>query len=139
MYTVLTNYLRIRQSKCDSQLSDSRVWKRNQIRLRVDRRHHLQSICLQDVVLADQTDENLLGLSLVASATASTLQPRLSPKRFSSDDDDDDEMMSPTVDETATQRILSSWNWALIKRWDKCINIGGFMLKNKIVWKLLLR
>ncbi|GBN10070.1 hypothetical protein AVEN_54692-1 [Araneus ventricosus] len=33
--------------------------------LRVERRHHLQSVCLQDVVLLDQTDENRLGLSLV--------------------------------------------------------------------------
>ncbi|GBM61782.1 hypothetical protein AVEN_140200-1, partial [Araneus ventricosus] len=62
--------------------------------LRVERRLHLQSFCLQDVILVDQTDENRLGLSLVVSATASTSQPRLSPKRFSSDDDDDDEMMA---------------------------------------------
>ncbi|GBO29752.1 hypothetical protein AVEN_116260-1 [Araneus ventricosus] len=33
--------------------------------LRIERRHHLQSVCLQDVVLVDQTDENRLGLSLV--------------------------------------------------------------------------
>ncbi|GBL94142.1 hypothetical protein AVEN_163476-1 [Araneus ventricosus] len=33
--------------------------------LRVERRHHLQSVCLQDVVLVDQTDENSLDLSLV--------------------------------------------------------------------------
>ncbi|GBM49256.1 hypothetical protein AVEN_71003-1 [Araneus ventricosus] len=59
--------------------------------LRVERRPHLQSVCLQDVVLVDQTDENRLGLTLV-SATASTLQPSLIPKRFSSDDDE----MMPT-------------------------------------------
>ncbi|GBO37390.1 hypothetical protein AVEN_272440-1 [Araneus ventricosus] len=35
------------------------------LRLRVERRHHLQSVCLQDVVLVNQTDENRLGLSLV--------------------------------------------------------------------------
>ncbi|GBM83642.1 hypothetical protein AVEN_38002-1 [Araneus ventricosus] len=34
-------------------------------RIRVERRHHLQSVCLQDVVLVDQTDENQLGLNLV--------------------------------------------------------------------------
>ncbi|GBN84789.1 hypothetical protein AVEN_182399-1 [Araneus ventricosus] len=33
--------------------------------LRVERRHHLQSVCLQDVASVDQTDENRLGLSLV--------------------------------------------------------------------------
>ncbi|GBN44949.1 hypothetical protein AVEN_163067-1 [Araneus ventricosus] len=33
--------------------------------LHVERRHHLQSVCLQDVVLVDQTDENRLVLSLV--------------------------------------------------------------------------
>ncbi|GBN78549.1 hypothetical protein AVEN_261591-1 [Araneus ventricosus] len=29
--------------------------------LHVERRHHLQSVCLQDVVLEDQTDKNMLG------------------------------------------------------------------------------
>ncbi|GBO15657.1 hypothetical protein AVEN_134539-1 [Araneus ventricosus] len=33
--------------------------------LRVECRHQLQSVCLQEVVLVDETDENLLGLSLV--------------------------------------------------------------------------
>ncbi|GBM37127.1 hypothetical protein AVEN_103226-1 [Araneus ventricosus] len=72
-----------------------------EVGLRVERRHHLQSVCLQDVDLVDQTDENSLRLS----------QPRLSPKRFSSDDDDGDakgSTRSPIVDETATQRILCS-------------------------------
>ncbi|GBM37607.1 hypothetical protein AVEN_44537-1 [Araneus ventricosus] len=41
--------------------------------LRVERRHHLQSVCLQDVVLVDQTDENRLGLSLVNILEAHTL------------------------------------------------------------------
>ncbi|GBN45323.1 hypothetical protein AVEN_156985-1 [Araneus ventricosus] len=48
--------------------------------LRVERRHHLHSVCLQDFVSVDQTDENCFGLSLVG-------------QRFSSDDDDYDEMM----------------------------------------------
>ncbi|GBM53548.1 hypothetical protein AVEN_254439-1 [Araneus ventricosus] len=38
---------------------------RHTVGLRVERRHHLQSVCLQDVVLVEQTDENRLGLSLV--------------------------------------------------------------------------
>ncbi|GBN88776.1 hypothetical protein AVEN_38849-1, partial [Araneus ventricosus] len=36
-------------------------------------RHHLQSVCLQDVVLVDQTDENRLGLSLVCKVYAIAL------------------------------------------------------------------
>ncbi|GBN32816.1 hypothetical protein AVEN_107015-1 [Araneus ventricosus] len=43
------------------------------IGLRVERRHHLQSVCLQDIVLVDQTDENRLVLSLV-NIEANTLQ-----------------------------------------------------------------
>ncbi|GBN54887.1 hypothetical protein AVEN_19152-1 [Araneus ventricosus] len=34
--------------------------------IRVECRHHLQSVCLQDVVLVEQTDENRMGLSLVS-------------------------------------------------------------------------
>ncbi|GBN67074.1 hypothetical protein AVEN_98328-1 [Araneus ventricosus] len=62
-----------------------------EVGLRVERRHHLQSVCLQYVVLVDQIDENRLGSTLQtkSGARASTLQTRLSPKRFSSDDDDD--------------------------------------------------
>ncbi|GBO35467.1 hypothetical protein AVEN_111902-1, partial [Araneus ventricosus] len=50
--------------------------------LRVERRHHLQSVCLQDVVLGDQTDEKS-GWSLLQHPPYSSD----SPKRFSSDDD----------------------------------------------------
>ncbi|GBM39600.1 hypothetical protein AVEN_201583-1 [Araneus ventricosus] len=59
----------------------------------VGRHHHLQSVCLQDVVLVEQTDENSFGLSLVGQSTASALQPRLSPKLSSSNDDDNDKMI----------------------------------------------
>ncbi|GBO27574.1 hypothetical protein AVEN_100141-1 [Araneus ventricosus] len=72
-------------------------------RTSVERRHHLQSVCLQDVVLVDQTDDNRLGLSLVIILEAKTLQMMTSFNR------------SPTVDETATQRILYSWNWGADK------------------------
>ncbi|GBN26662.1 hypothetical protein AVEN_21182-1 [Araneus ventricosus] len=41
--------------------------------LRVERRHHLQSVCLQDVVLVDQIDENRLGLSLGCKVDAVAL------------------------------------------------------------------
>ncbi|GBM47026.1 hypothetical protein AVEN_152799-1 [Araneus ventricosus] len=54
--------------------------------LRVERQHHLQSVCGQDVFTVDQTDKKVW----LVGATASTLQPRLSSKRFSADDDDDD-------------------------------------------------
>ncbi|GFQ65847.1 hypothetical protein TNCT_644851 [Trichonephila clavata] len=39
--------------------------------------------------------------------------------------DDDVQHKSPTAHDTATFRILCTWNWALIKRWDKCINVAG--------------
>ncbi|GBM89466.1 hypothetical protein AVEN_155990-1 [Araneus ventricosus] len=38
---------------------------KGRVGLTVERRHHLQSVCLQDAVLVDQTDENRFGLSLV--------------------------------------------------------------------------
>ncbi|GBM13481.1 hypothetical protein AVEN_40417-1 [Araneus ventricosus] len=114
----------------------------SRVGLRVERRHHLKSVYLQDVVLVDQTDENSLGLSLVGQCYSIHLTPRLSPKRFSSYDDDDDENMT-----TFNTKVLLSMRQqpkefhaagigALIKRWDKCINIDGeLMLKNKIVSK----
>ncbi|GBM48470.1 hypothetical protein AVEN_98999-1 [Araneus ventricosus] len=43
------------------------VFSHFKVGLRVERRHHLKSVCLQDVVLVDQTDENRLELSLVAA------------------------------------------------------------------------
>ncbi|GBM47066.1 hypothetical protein AVEN_179792-1 [Araneus ventricosus] len=58
------------------------------IGLRVERRHHLQSACLQDAVLVDQTDENCLGLSLVGQCYNIHLTAQTCPKRVSSDDDD---------------------------------------------------
>ncbi|GBL92388.1 hypothetical protein AVEN_174684-1 [Araneus ventricosus] len=64
------------------------------IGLRVERRHHLQSVCLQDVVLVLQADENRLGISLEGQCYSIHFTARLSPKRLSSDDDDEDEMMT---------------------------------------------
>ncbi|GBL94884.1 hypothetical protein AVEN_145216-1 [Araneus ventricosus] len=80
--------------------------------------------CVQDVVLVDQTDENRLGLSLVVSAIASTLQPRLSPKRFSSDDDDVQHNVLLWMRQQPKE-FYATGIGTLIKRWDKCINIGG--------------
>ncbi|GBO10849.1 hypothetical protein AVEN_146744-1 [Araneus ventricosus] len=46
--------------------------------LRVERRHHLQSVCLQDVVLVDQTDEKS-GWSVLQHPPYS---PDLAPSNF---------------------------------------------------------
>ncbi|GBM10251.1 hypothetical protein AVEN_177513-1 [Araneus ventricosus] len=54
--------------------------------------------------------------------------PRLSPKRFSSDDDDDDDDVQNEVLLWMRQQpkeFYAAGIGALIKRWDKCINIGG--------------
>ncbi|GBN32537.1 hypothetical protein AVEN_113281-1 [Araneus ventricosus] len=75
--------------------------------LRVERRHHLQSVCLQDVVLMDQTNESHLVLSLVCKVHDDIQHEVLlwmgqQPKEF-----------------------YAVGIGALMKRWDKCINIGG--------------
>ncbi|GBM28049.1 hypothetical protein AVEN_27438-1 [Araneus ventricosus] len=75
--------------------SPSRYEGESLIGLRVERRHHLQSACLQDVVLVDQTEENRLELSLVAVAltnqtqhqTISRSKRHLGGKHFADDDD----------------------------------------------------
>ncbi|GBM24544.1 hypothetical protein AVEN_217123-1 [Araneus ventricosus] len=89
--------------------------------LPVERRRHLQSVCLQDVVLVDQTDEKS-GWSVLQHPPYSPdlapsdfhligpLKQHLGGKHYADDDDG-----SPTVDETATQRILYSCNWGADK------------------------
>ncbi|GBM04946.1 hypothetical protein AVEN_126096-1 [Araneus ventricosus] len=62
-------------------------------KIRVERRHHLQNVCLHDVVSVGQTDENRLGISLVGQCYSIHITARLGPKRFSSHDDNGDEMM----------------------------------------------
>ncbi|GBN98895.1 hypothetical protein AVEN_29700-1 [Araneus ventricosus] len=55
---------------------------------------------------------------------ATTYKPRFSHKRFSSDDDD----VQPIVLLWMRQQpkeFYAAGIGALIKRWDKCINIGG--------------
>ncbi|GBO36367.1 hypothetical protein AVEN_210758-1 [Araneus ventricosus] len=60
-------------------------------------------------------------------------RPRLSPKRFSSDDDHDDDEMVTTFNTNEVllwmrqqpREFYAAEIGALIKRWDKCINIGG--------------
>ncbi|GBN01839.1 hypothetical protein AVEN_232643-1, partial [Araneus ventricosus] len=92
--------------------------------IRVERRHHLKSVCLQDVVLEDQKDESRLELNLVGQCY--TLQPTLSPKRFSSDDDDDDVQHEVLLWlRQQPKELHAAGIGALIKRWDRCINIGG--------------
>ncbi|GBM02633.1 hypothetical protein AVEN_258938-1 [Araneus ventricosus] len=46
---------------------------KSSVGLRVERRHQLQSVCFQDVVLVDQTNENRLGLSLDCKVDAVAL------------------------------------------------------------------
>ncbi|GBL83544.1 hypothetical protein AVEN_196384-1 [Araneus ventricosus] len=63
--------------------------------LRVECRHHLQSVCLQDVVLVDQTDEDSFGRSLVGQCYSihlrahlfGPLKQHLGSKHFADDDD----------------------------------------------------
>ncbi|GBM40661.1 hypothetical protein AVEN_111288-1 [Araneus ventricosus] len=87
--------------------------------LRVERRYHLQSVYLQDVVSVDRTHKNRLGLSLLVSATASTLQTQ------------NDEMITTFQHEVLLwmrqqpKEFYAAGIEALIKRWDKCISIGG--------------
>ncbi|GBM61634.1 hypothetical protein AVEN_122250-1 [Araneus ventricosus] len=92
---------------------------------RVELRYHLQSTCLQDVVLMDQTDENRLGISLGCKMDAvaltnqtfhlfGPLKQHLGSKHFADDDDVQHE-----------EEFYAAGIGALIKRWDKCINIGG--------------
>ncbi|GBN16950.1 hypothetical protein AVEN_185101-1, partial [Araneus ventricosus] len=84
------------------------------------------SVFLQDVVLVDRIDENRLWLSLVGQYTASTSQPRLRSKRFSSDDDDDDVQHKALLwMRQQHKEFYAAGIEALIKRWGKCINIGG--------------
>ncbi|GBN27465.1 hypothetical protein AVEN_153879-1, partial [Araneus ventricosus] len=57
-------------------------------------------------------------------ATASTLQPRLSLKRFSSDDDDVQHEVLLWMRQQPKE-FCAAGIGAQMKRWDKCINIGG--------------
>ncbi|GBO20797.1 hypothetical protein AVEN_147038-1 [Araneus ventricosus] len=66
------------------------------------------------------------GLVWLVSATASTLQPRLSPRRFSSDGDDDDVQHEVLLwMKQQSKEFYAAGCGALIERWDKCSNIGG--------------
>ncbi|GBM75560.1 hypothetical protein AVEN_88373-1 [Araneus ventricosus] len=101
--------------------------------LRAERRHHLQSACLLHVVLVDQTDENRLVLSLgfKVDAVALTnqtfhlfgpLKQHLGGKHFADDDDVQQEVLLWMRQEP--KEFYSAGIGALIKRLNKCINIG---------------
>ncbi|GBM73329.1 hypothetical protein AVEN_258873-1 [Araneus ventricosus] len=73
-------------------------------RRHVERRHHLQSVCLQDVVLVNQTDENRLGPSMGCKVDAvaltnqtfhlfGPLKQHLGGKHFADDDDVQHELL----------------------------------------------
>ncbi|GBN90871.1 hypothetical protein AVEN_270661-1 [Araneus ventricosus] len=136
---------RFNDGKCDS---NGRAWTAPQFQLhtilwvavsstvgfRVQRRHDLQSVCLQNVVLVDQTDGDSLGLSLgckvdsVALTNQSfhlfgPLKQHLGGKHFVDDDDVQHEVLLWMRQQP--KEFYAAGIGALIKRWDKCINIGG--------------
>ncbi|GBN89062.1 hypothetical protein AVEN_267431-1, partial [Araneus ventricosus] len=82
--------------------------------LRVERRHHLQSVCLQDVILVVQKDEKSLGAKS---------GEHLGGKHFADDDDVQHEVLLWMRQQP--KEFYAAGIGALIKRWDKCINIGG--------------
>ncbi|GBN72838.1 hypothetical protein AVEN_136705-1, partial [Araneus ventricosus] len=101
--------------------------------LHVERRHLLQSVCIQDVVLVDQTDENRLGLSLVCKVDAvaltnktfhlfGPLKQHLGGKHFADDDDVQHEVLQWMRQQA--KEFHAAGIGALMKRWDKYINIG---------------
>ncbi|GBO04105.1 hypothetical protein AVEN_149623-1 [Araneus ventricosus] len=102
--------------------------------LRVERRHHLQSVCLEDVVLVDQTDEksgwSVLqhppyspGLAPSDFHLFSPLKQHLEGKHFTDDDDIQHEILLWMRQQP--KEFYAAGIGVLIKRWDKCINIGG--------------
>ncbi|GBN55496.1 hypothetical protein AVEN_207105-1, partial [Araneus ventricosus] len=102
--------------------------------LRVERRHHLQSVCLQDAVLVDKTDENLLGLSLECNVNAvaltnqtfhlfGQLKQHLEGKYFADDDDVQHEVLLWMRQQH--KEFYAAGIGTLIKGWNKRINIGG--------------
>ncbi|GBN55262.1 hypothetical protein AVEN_184273-1, partial [Araneus ventricosus] len=102
--------------------------------VRVECLHHLQSVCLQDVVLVDQTDENRLELSLdckvdAVSMTNQTfhlfcpLKQHLGGKHFADDEDVQHEVLLCLRQQP--KESYAAGIGALTKRWDKCVNIGG--------------
>ncbi|GBL87972.1 hypothetical protein AVEN_192121-1 [Araneus ventricosus] len=81
------------------------------IGLRVERRRHLKSVCLQDVILVNQTDEK---------SSWSVLR-HLGGKHFA--DDVSDAVLLWMRQQP--KEFYAAGIGPLIKRWDKCINIGG--------------
>ncbi|GBL77081.1 hypothetical protein AVEN_12726-1 [Araneus ventricosus] len=120
--------------------------------LRVERRHHLQSVCLQDVVLVDQTDEksvyknnNTVSWSVLQHPPCS---PDLAPsdfhmfgplkqhhggKYFADDDDVQHEVLLWMRQQP--KEFYAAGIWALLKRWIDASALVEIMLKNKIVSK----
>ncbi|GBL74376.1 hypothetical protein AVEN_235344-1 [Araneus ventricosus] len=102
--------------------------------LRVEHRHHLQSVCFQDVVLVDQTHENRLGISLGCKVDAvaltnqtfhlfGPLKQHLGGKNFADEDDFQNEVLLWMRQQP--KEFYAAGIGELIKRWSKCINIGG--------------
>ncbi|GBM64720.1 hypothetical protein AVEN_205920-1 [Araneus ventricosus] len=108
------------------------ILRYNKVGFRVERRHHLQSVCLQDVVLVDQTDEKS-GWSLLQRPPYSPdlaprrhficlgpLEQHLGGKHFADDDDVQHEILLWMRQQP--KEFYAAGIRALIKRWD---NIGG--------------
>ncbi|GBL87391.1 hypothetical protein AVEN_118338-1 [Araneus ventricosus] len=99
----------------------------------VERRDHLQSVCFQDVVLVDLTDENHLGLSLGCEVDAVALTnpifhmfytlKHFGGKNFEYDDDVQHEVLLWIRQQP--KEFYAAGIRELMKRWDKCTNIGG--------------
>ncbi|GBN19565.1 hypothetical protein AVEN_128642-1 [Araneus ventricosus] len=104
------------------------------VRHRVERHHHLKSVCLQDVILVDQTAEKS-GWSVLQHPFYSPdlapsdfqlfgpLKQHLGGKHFADDDDVQHEILLWMRQQP--KEFYAAGIGALIKRWDKCINIGG--------------
>ncbi|GBM24688.1 hypothetical protein AVEN_46188-1 [Araneus ventricosus] len=87
---------------------------------RVEHRH-LQSVCLHDVVLVDQTDENRLGPSRVGQRysihnTSQTYPQEIFIRRRREDDDVQHEVLLWMRQQP--KELYAAGIGALIKRWD---------------------
>ncbi|GBM50771.1 hypothetical protein AVEN_35667-1 [Araneus ventricosus] len=102
--------------------------------LRVELRHHLQSVCIQVVASVNQTDEINFGLSLGCKVDAvalsnqtfhlfGPLKQHLGGKHFADDDDVQHEVLLWMRQQP--KEFYAAGIWGADKRWDKCINIGG--------------
>ncbi|GBM10519.1 hypothetical protein AVEN_109316-1 [Araneus ventricosus] len=112
----------------------TRCGRQGLLGLRFELRPHLQSFCFQDIVLVDETDKNSLGLNMGYKVYAEALtnqtfylfgplKQHLGGKHFSDDNDVQSEVLLWMRQQH--KEFYAAGVGALIKRWDKRINIGG--------------